>query len=239
MAGTRGSWECREVLGEDKGKKKFKEDQFNFEWKLGLLKSKSATQLVISGDGIIRDKRPLLKLDNCLEGREDTDHGFLRKSTPEDQGMEETELEQPLTSGNNLISLLVVAPYPNANKAEILTSTLYKIELENTLAEKNTKIRTDQVKSKTKKKVILSKSSSKSKNIFKSKKSTKTKFESDDSCKSDVDVECLFCGNNYGSDRHGEGWIMCGECGKWAQDACAGVESDDDDGAFLCEIRLE
>ncbi|KAF5301155.1 hypothetical protein FQA39_LY10833 [Lamprigera yunnana] len=74
--------------------------------------------------------------------------------------------------------------------------------------------------------------------IFKSKKSTKTKFKSGDSSESDVDVECLFCGNNYGNDHRGEGWIMYRKCGKWAHGAYPGVENDDD-GAFLCEICVE
>ncbi|KAF5291869.1 hypothetical protein FQA39_LY14206 [Lamprigera yunnana] len=170
---------------------------------------------------------------------EDNDHGFLRESTPEDQVMQETELKQPSTSGisNNLISPVVIAPYPKATEV-----AAPKKKARPQYLQKNRKIRADQIKpnrtKKSKNKAITNKSSSKSKNIFKSKNSIKTKFESDDSSESDVDVECLFCGNNYGNDHHGEGWIMCGKCGKWAYDACARVESDDDV-VFLCEICLE
>jgi hypothetical protein len=58
------------------------------------------------------------------------------------------------------------------------------------------------------------------------------------SSESDVDVECLFCGNNYSKNHCGERWIMCCRCGKWAHDECAGVKSDDDD-EFTCDICLQ
>ena len=47
------------------------------------------------------------------------------------------------------------------------------------------------------------------------------------------DTPCLYCNELY-QDRCGHGWAMCIKCKRWAHEACAGIEDDDDD--FTCEL---
>ena len=52
--------------------------------------------------------------------------------------------------------------------------------------------------------------------------------------KSGDETPCLYCDEPYGESRAGDGWVMCIKCKKWAHEACAGVEEDDED--FVCEL---
>ena len=52
--------------------------------------------------------------------------------------------------------------------------------------------------------------------------------------KSGDETPCLYCDEPYGESRAGDGWVMCVKCRKWAHEACAGVEDDDED--FACEL---
>ena len=53
------------------------------------------------------------------------------------------------------------------------------------------------------------------------------------STKEEEDAPCLYCHERYGESRAGDGWVMCTKCKKWAHEACAGIEEDDD---FTCEF---
>lgn len=190
-----------------------------------------------------------------IEGpAENRQHYFVRESTPEEQIIMENE--KPSTSRDSeLISPEMIFPYPIAGKkdpakkraikrgkAADLTSTPYKEDLETSLTDKNRKIRAERMKNKKINKELRenhnNESSSKGKRQVSKSKMLKHSKDESSSSESDVDVECLFCGNNYSNDRHGEGWIMCGHCTKWAHDACAGVDTDDD-GEFICDICLQ
>ncbi|XP_060804467.1 tigger transposable element-derived protein 6-like [Amyelois transitella] len=52
------------------------------------------------------------------------------------------------------------------------------------------------------------------------------------------DAECLFCTEPYSKDAMGEGWIRCVECLKWGHEACAGLDSDDEDD-FICDFCVD
>ncbi|CAG4906333.1 unnamed protein product [Colias eurytheme] len=56
---------------------------------------------------------------------------------------------------------------------------------------------------------------------------------------SDSDVEntpCLYCNGRYLESN--EGWASCAACGKWAHCSCAGIEDEDEDATFTCELCL-
>ncbi|KAJ8898321.1 hypothetical protein PR048_003681 [Dryococelus australis] len=63
---------------------------------------------------------------------------------------------------------------------------------------------------------------------------TKTSLKS---CEDD-DCPCLIGGELYKPSLDGEGWSRCYVCYKWAHDACAGIEEDDDDN-FQCRDVTE
>ncbi|KAH0815280.1 uncharacterized protein [Tenebrio molitor] len=187
------------------------------------------------------------------DAMEQIQRDFVRESTPDEQII--TQVEKPSTSSMcNLISPETIAPYPKAKnvklskkkvsrkgKAAILTSTPYKEELEKSLVQKNRKNNADKMKTNRitfKNKNAANNSSSKGKKQESNVTKARVSRTQSSSSESDVDVECLFCGNNYSKDHCGEGWIMCCRCGKWAHDECAGVESDDDD-EFTCDICLQ
>jgi hypothetical protein len=187
------------------------------------------------------------------DAMEQIQRDFVRESTPDEQII--THVEKPSTSSMcNLISPETIAPYPKAKnvklskkkvsrkgKAAILTSTPYKEELEKSLVQKNRKNNADKMKTNRitfKNKNAANNRSSKGKKQESNVTKVRASRTQSSSSESDVDVECLFCGNNYSKDHCGEGWIMCCRCGKWAHDECAGVESDDDD-QFTCDICLQ
>lgn len=119
-------------------------------------------------------------------------------------------------------------------KTAILTSTPYKEELEQSLQEKK--------KEKTpKQKAIKRKIDSedkKHKESTKSIKKKKGKKEWDDSSGSeeqeDGDAECLYCEELYS--KSCEGWIACSTCLRWAHNSCAGMDDEEDDIVFVCEL---
>ncbi|KAK9731395.1 hypothetical protein QE152_g13712 [Popillia japonica] len=190
----------------------------------------------------------MLEMGNAMENIQ---QDFVRESTPEEQIIGQNK-EPSTSSVYNIISPETIAPYTKAGrvkslkkkvgrrrKAAVLTSSPYKEELKKSLAEKNRKNNIDKLKTNTvqtlKNKNSANSSSSKAKKQMPNSKVTKVSKDQSSSSESDVDVDCLFCGNNYSKDRCGEGWIMCCHCGKWAHDACAGVGSDDDD-EFTCDL---
>jgi hypothetical protein len=187
------------------------------------------------------------------DAMEQIQRDFVRESTPDEQII--TQVGKPSTSSMcNLISPETITPYPKAKnvklskkkvsrkgKAAILTSTPYKEELEKSLVQKNRKSNADKMKTNRttfKNKNAANNSSSKGKKQESNVTKVRVSRTQSSSSESDVDVECLFCGNNYSKDHCGEGWIMCCRCGKWAHDECACVESDDDD-EFTCDICLQ
>lgn len=156
------------------------------------------------------------------------------------------------TTSSKLISPEVIAPYPKAprdipsrkkpgkrGKASILTSTPYKEELNRSLNEKNRKMGAKKVKSNITSETVRGKSS-KNNTKGKNKEQRKTVVKNNtniSSSDSEGDAECLSCGDTFSKDRAGEGWIKCQKCGKWAHDACAVIDSDDDDD-FTCQFCL-
>lgn len=58
--------------------------------------------------------------------------------------------------------------------------------------------------------------------------------EQSDSDESDTD--CLYCYELYSCSKDREGWIRCSGCSRWAHEACAGCEEEDD--RFVCEYCL-
>ncbi|KAJ3638956.1 hypothetical protein MTP99_002284 [Tenebrio molitor] len=165
------------------------------------------------------------------DAMEQIQRDFVRESTPDEQII--TQVEKPSTSSMcNLISPETIAPYPKAKnvklskkkvsrkgKAAILTSTPYKEELEKSLVQKNRKNNADKMKTNRvtfKNKNAANNSSSKGKKQEANVTKVRISRTQSSSSESDVDVQCLFCGNNYSKDHCGEGWIMCCRCGKWA-----------------------
>lgn len=47
------------------------------------------------------------------------------------------------------------------------------------------------------------------------------------------DTDCLYCHELYSCSKDREGWIKCSGCRRWAHEACAGCEEEDD--CFECE----
>ncbi|KAJ8869313.1 hypothetical protein PR048_030887 [Dryococelus australis] len=46
-----------------------------------------------------------------------------------------------------------------------------------------------------------------------------------DSCgEEDNDAECLFCGCVFSDDKHGEQWIQCTVCYRWAHEHCGSTD---------------
>ena len=43
-----------------------------------------------------------------------------------------------------------------------------------------------------------------------------------------VDEECFYCNERYLKSKNSDGWIRCSRCLKWAHEACAGCDADDD-----------
>lgn len=121
-------------------------------------------------------------------------------------------------------------------KTAILTSTPYKDELEESLAARKVSV---EKKEKVKKNALFTsqKASIKKKVGKKIKRMKKNNQESDSSSEdSDEDAECLYCREFWS--KSVDGWIACSVCRKWAHNACAGLESDDDDTALICEFCL-
>lgn len=123
-------------------------------------------------------------------------------------------------------------------KTAILTSTPYKNELEETINQRNLK---EQKKNLVKRKIGgVEKSTgikAKKKKSVQTKKSRSQKElnESSDTSEDD-DTPCLYCNDLYSNSTSREGWIRCRLCFKWAHNACAGIDSEDDDIEFECEV---
>ena len=101
-------------------------------------------------------------------------------------------------------------------RAEILTASPYKkilIEKESAKKEKST------VKS-------TRKSSGKS---TRKGKQRRRKAENEDDDDEDERWPCLECGEPFGESVPGEVWIRCGECQRWAHEACTPEE-----GVYVC-----
>lgn len=48
----------------------------------------------------------------------------------------------------------------------------------------------------------------------------------------DEDAVCIFCEGQYSNDSRGERWVQCLACEMWAHDECAGCEKD----AYICDF---
>ncbi|KAB0805315.1 hypothetical protein PPYR_02285 [Photinus pyralis] len=109
----------------------------------------------------------------------------------------------------------------------LLTSTPYKNMLEE---EKLKKDEAEEKKKQNKKPKLANKENVNPKQ--RTKKKEKVNEISSDSDASDA--ECIFCCETYTNAKDGEGWIKCSKCLRWAHDACAGVEEDEDH--FTCDL---
>lgn len=116
-------------------------------------------------------------------------------------------------------------------KTAVLTSTPYKEELEEAAAKRVPNKKKDGVKRKIGNEIETNRIAKKKRNP--SKKLPINKVDSDSSSDENSDVECLYC-NEYWS-KSIEGWIACSACHKWAHNACAGVDSEDDEFVLVCE----
>ena len=47
---------------------------------------------------------------------------------------------------------------------------------------------------------------------------------------------CLYCNDTFGNSVRGEGWVCCAICKHWAHEQCAGVDDDDEEEAFVCDL---
>lgn len=112
-------------------------------------------------------------------------------------------------------------------KTAVLTSTPYKNELEAALTSRKP---LGKKKEKAKRKMNPN-------STYDSKKKTGKRMlcrRRDSESSTDVsDAECLYCGEWWS--KSVEGWLTCSACKKWAHNACAGVDSDDDEHVLVCE----
>lgn len=65
------------------------------------------------------------------------------------------------------------------------------------------------------------------------KRKIKDKSYTDSSTNED-DAICLYCEIFYSKST--EGWISCSHYRKWAHNSCAGLDSEDDENFFKCEL---
>ena len=118
-------------------------------------------------------------------------------------------------------------------KTAILTSTPYKNELEESLSEKTKKVKRNLTQ--TNKPMKTTSKEKKSKEIKnKVSKEKKNKTNMSDSDPEEEDAECLYCNEFYS--KSAEGWVACNLCHLWTHNSCAGIDSDDDETVFACEL---
>lgn len=122
----------------------------------------------------------------------------------------------------------------NRGKTAVITESPYKRELE-------TKIKEKVLPKSSKKTEVVKRKVDFGRNFKQTtikKKTKKLKISATEDSNSDSsitsDANCLYCDELYSSST--EGWIQCVECGKWAHEGCAGIDPDDDDSPFTCEI---
>lgn len=123
-------------------------------------------------------------------------------------------------------------------KAEILTASPYKNELQQSLEEASRKKEEKERKAVTKKLKLDAKGktvfSGKGKSVVQKRKTSNRKVQEEDSDVSDTsDAECLYCNDFYSTST--EGWIACGKCHRWAHNSCANIDSDDDEAVHICQ----
>ncbi|KAG5893890.1 hypothetical protein JTB14_001075 [Gonioctena quinquepunctata] len=139
--------------------------------------------------------------------------------------------------------------------AAVLTSSPYKLELEQAKTEKENKENEKEMRrvaraqkmrekeeegktttSKRKTTNTVSKAGKKYK-IGKCGVKVRRQLQFDDQSDSDEsDTDCLYCNELYSCSKYREGWIKCSGCSRWAHEACAGCENEDD--RFVCEYCL-
>lgn len=142
-----------------------------------------------------------------------------------------------------------------ATKATVLTSSPYKLELEESLMKgkkkemdpkTNNMLKEALKPNKDPKKITKETTTKKRKPPIKTRGNSISEDSSDFSVKDSSDGEesfipdptvqenaaCLYCDSLYSQDCNGELWIQCVSCSRWAHEDCAGVEKD----IFLCEF---
>lgn len=156
-----------------------------------------------------------------------------RKATPNKVVLQEPNIF-PLASPQDLqpipnVTSVAKRPQRKRGKTAILTSTPYKMELETSVQEKNKKAngvkrKIGSVGKNTKKKAVPK---------LTKKEALKDKNKKDSTSEED-DAICFYCEEFYSTST--EGWISCCLCHKWAHNSCAGIDSDDDETVFRCEL---
>ena len=139
----------------------------------------------------------------------------------------------PLTSPQDLqpipnVTSVAKRPQRKRGKTAILTSTSYKIELETSVKEKHVKANS------VKRKISSAVKNPKKKASLKLTKKLSKEKNNKDSSSDEDDAICLYCEEFYSTSV--EGWISCCLCYKWAHNSCAGINSDDDECVFRCEL---
>lgn len=153
-------------------------------------------------------------------------------------------------------SLNELAPVPGTSKiiqkrrnkstasAVILTSTPYKQELQEKKrkAPKENKKKTKRVKKEAVAKATVNlfsetqkKTEEKPKLRLNNTSPNSTDSDDDPDEKQGDDELCLYCNDSYLNSKPNEGWARCQNCGKWAHEACGGIEENED---FICDICI-
>jgi hypothetical protein len=144
--------------------------------------------------------------------------------------MSNTQINQSPSSPNSVfpvVSPQQVMPYPatrkisrvtrKRGKTAIITSSPYKKQLEETLEKKKQAEENKKRKKDAKEKIKNKKT-----------KSAKNKKNDDDN------VPCIYCQGKYLESN--EGWAACSLCRNWAHCSCAGLDDEDDETVFVCEL---
>lgn len=130
-----------------------------------------------------------------------------------------------------------------ATKSMILTSSPYKQDLETSVKRQKETIKMKRLfNTRNKSKKMTMKTTQKKRKVSKDEDSPESSAESEYSVNDSTDespdrsqnenAKCLYCDGLFSEDTHGEKWIQCAPCRRWAHEECAGIEGNH----FVCEF---
>ena len=174
------------------------------------------------------------------------ENGNTAEELPTSPGSGRTEVVQPIAGPSHVpvspsdIRALPTVTAKSSNRsgrACVITSSPYKSNLELSLNRKSEK------KKKQEGGMHVTKVVGKTKGVPNKKSQRKRPLEDSSSEDSDLefipsssededydeDAECLFCGCLFSSNTHGEQWVQCTGCYRWAHEHCGAIER-----MFLC-----